>query len=329
MSRRTSFLSHRVLHWLLIASTLPFTWAADRASAQTVRLTGSYPSLGYFTAFTAFHDGDFQRALEAFQAAGRGGLRSSEGAWVDTICYRTMMGECYYRLGNIKSALEHYSAALKLFRLQPDWMLRVEWPAAIRPYTRSIRPPITWAAGTRPAQIGQIPDRFRILVGNLNNEDVVRRGGVLAPPEYQSINVYEVVRCTTLAMRRRYELMGPVCEFDPLTNELVATYDLRLTEPNHWSQAWINVQRGYALAAAGNFAEAETSFRASVVLGGQWDHPLTPMAILGLAQMAMEQDRLPEAGKLFIDASVAAAVFEQPELVEDALRYAQRHSLGP
>ncbi len=201
-------------------------------------------------------------------------------------------------------------------------MMRIEWPAAIRPYTRPIRPPVTWAAGTRPAQIGQIPDRFRILVGNLNNDAVLQRGGVLAPAEYQSINVHEVVRCTTLAMRRRYELMGPVCEFDPLTNELVATYDLRLTEPNHWSQAWINIQRGYALAAAGNFAEAETSLRAAVVLAGQWDHPLTPMALFGLGQMAMEQDRLPEAGKLFIDASVAAAVFEQPELVEDAMQYA-------
>ena len=323
-----------VYRWLLSVLIVCLS-GMSVVDAQITTARGSFPSLGYYSGFRPYYAGDFRRALDAFQSAGRSGLRTVDGAWVDAVCYRTMIGECHYRMGNLKMALEQYTAALQLFVLHQQWMGRVDWPPAIQPYTRALRPPVTWSSGARPLRLGDVPEKFPVLFGRLNNDDVIRQGGVYRPAELHTVNVHEIVRCTTLALRRRYELLGPIGEFDPLTEQLEAVFATRLTEANHWSQAWVNVQRGYALAGAGKFDEATQAFRASVLLGGQFDHPLTGLALYGLGEMALAQDAWAEAIPFYVDASAVAAAFEQPYLVEDALRratdaqLAQQQSMTP
>jgi hypothetical protein len=74
-----------------------------------------------------------------------------------------------------------------------------------------------------------------------------QHGGVVQPATLYSIQVQEIVRATTLAIRRRTELLGPTCRHDPLTSELVTVLSRRPGAPNHWSEAWIDVQLGLAL----------------------------------------------------------------------------------
>ena len=100
------------------------------ARAQTQR---SIPTVQYHAAFTDFYDGEYRDALKEFLAESRGGIKIGVTRWVDSICYETMAGECYYHMGHLDKALGHYTAALNLFVANSDWMIRVQFPPAIQP----------------------------------------------------------------------------------------------------------------------------------------------------------------------------------------------------
>src|SRR5262245_16673770 len=67
--------------------------------------TRMIPNPEYFSAFQTYYSGDYRSAIAAFQDAAKGGVRSTDGRWVDSICYHCMIGECYYQLGDLAQSL--------------------------------------------------------------------------------------------------------------------------------------------------------------------------------------------------------------------------------
>ena len=53
------------------------------------------------------------------------GSPSASGRWIDSICYLTMAGECYYHMGQFPEALTQYNNALTLYAAFYNWMMRV------------------------------------------------------------------------------------------------------------------------------------------------------------------------------------------------------------
>ncbi|HEX5104627.1 MAG TPA: hypothetical protein VFV87_12490, partial [Pirellulaceae bacterium] len=102
--------SPHVAFCVLMAGLLGGLFVACPASAQVITTTQrppqSAPHEGYFNCFGSFYEGDFLDAGRDFRDAGRGGIASTEGRWIDSICYYTMMGECYYQMGKMGDALD-------------------------------------------------------------------------------------------------------------------------------------------------------------------------------------------------------------------------------
>ena len=207
---------------------------------------------------------------------------------MDSICYSTMMGECYYQLGDLGRALEQYTAALNLFLAYPNWTLRIDFPPVVEPLLATLPRPITWGATTRGTTIGRFPDKYPVLQGRLDNADVLRRGGIIALPEYAQVNVHEIIRCTALAQRRRREILGVTCSQDPLTAALADTLGRR-APLNHWSQPWSDVLTGLAYASQGKSAQAVGELKKAVTIAGQFDHPLTATALIELGNLHFER----------------------------------------
>ena len=293
---------------------------AARSHGQTGTAGRSYPGQIYFQTFRAVAEGDFPAALKWFQSAARAGVRSTQGRWIDSICYYAMTGECFYQLGDYDHALQNYDAALQLYLAHSDWLRRVKFPTAIRPAQDAIRGRITWGPSRRASQLGQFPNNMQFLRGRLDNDRVLQQGGVVVAPEFVLVNVTEIVRCTALALRRRRELLGPICRHDALTPQLVDRFEGRIAPANHWSQAWVNVQRGLAQAGAERLEEATRNLQAAIVVGGQYDHPLTATALIELGKIAQAQGNIEQAAYYFFEATLAAAQFSQTLEVEEAFR---------
>lgn len=308
--------------WLLAFVLSGFAVAALPESTGADLDRRAVPPLTYYTAFGDYYDGEYRDALKRFQEEWRGAIKNVQTRWIDSICYHTMMGECYYQMGELDQALEQYTAALRLYLTFPDWMIRVQFPTTIRPdNTNAFRQP-TWGVSGRNAQLGQFPTSMLMGQGRIDNNAPFRQGGVVQAPILFSVNVQEIVRCTALAIRRRTELLGPVAQYDPITSDLIAELTRRPGPPNHWSQAWVEIPLALALIAGGKEAEALPLLNRSVVVAGQYDHPLTCVALFELGRMSLLRGNYPEAVKLFEEASYAAVAFDDYGMVEESLRNA-------
>jgi hypothetical protein len=298
--------------WLLFAVATP-------ASAQQARQQDlTVPRQEYFLALRGFYAGDYRESLGAFRNVANGGVRSTEGRWVDSICYHTMVGECYYHMGQAALALEQYEAALALAVQQREWMLRVQFPETIGPAASTAR--ATWGASSRRTVPGNFPETMGSFQGQLNNSNVVRSGGVVTQAQIYPLRVPEIVRCTGLSLYRRWELLGPVGAHSPVSKSIVTALSARKAPANHWSQVWIDAELGLAQAAAGKRAEAITHLSRAVVVGGQYDHPLTPLVLLALGKLHLEDNRLEPAANFFLEATLSAAQFDQPDVMDEAFR---------
>jgi len=288
-------------------------------AAQGDMESRAVPRPGYFAAMGFFYQGEYKKALDLFEVESRGAIKTTQSRWIDSICHYTMIGECYYHMGQLDKALEQYTAAVRLYVTFSDWMVRVQFPPTVRPGMSQTQVP--WGPSNRRAQLGQYPAKMHIGQGRINNNDVIKQGGVVQQALLYPIYAQEIVRCTTLAIRRRTELLGPLSQYDPLTGELVAAVSANPGLPNHWSQAWGDVQAGLALIADGKITEGQTMLSRGLVAAGQFDHPMTATALLELGRLAMIRGDYQDAIRYFHEASISAVYYPDFGVVEEAFRY--------
>ncbi|MCH2129140.1 MAG: CHAT domain-containing protein [Pirellulaceae bacterium] len=279
------------------------------------------PGPTYFAAFNEYQRGDYSDALQDFRRAARNGVFSSLGRWVDAICYHTMAGECYYHMGNLTQALDQYDTAIRIHLAQQGWLLRVRFPdrIAASPTRRS---DIQWGSSNRQSVVGRIPETMLSFQGRMDNENALRRGGVVAAPEMVPLRVSEILRCLALSIRRRNELMGPACRHDPLTGRLIQSLRGPQVPPNHWSEGWIDALLGLAYLGADQQEQATKHLQRAIVLDGQFDHPLTPCVLLELGKSATARDQLEMAAELLLEATYVGAYYYQADVVAEAFDHA-------
>jgi hypothetical protein len=198
-------------------------------------------------------------------------------------------------------------------------MLRVEFPAGIMPeQNRAVT--VTWGRSSRITTLGQFQDTYQSLQGRLDNQNVVAQGGVVANPQLLPVRVSEIVRCLALAISRRREIMGPVCEYDPLTVQLLDALSRRPAPPNSWSQCWVELNLGLALASANKVPQAISELTKSLIAAGQYDHPLTCVGLLELGKLAFQEGKYDPAITYFHEATISAAYFDRFDVMEEAFR---------
>ena len=227
------------------------------------------PTASYYRDFGTFYDGDYADALRAFQSESRSSIKSAQSRWIDSICYETMCGECYFQMGVFDKALQHYTNALELFKRFPDWMAKVQFAATIRVASTGARKVVPWGGTTRQSQLGLYPLSVGILQGQVEFSDLAQQGGgVVQQANLYPITPQEIVRCTTLALRRRAALLGPVSKYDSLTADLGNATAGAICPPNHWSQSWADLERGLALLAGGRETQATPYLQRAVLAAG-------------------------------------------------------------
>ena len=304
--------------------------SASTASAQRQRGDGfrdTIPSQAYYVGIESLYRGRYRDAQRIFNRALTGGIKTlgPDGPirWVDSICYHAMLGETFYQWGQPAEALEQFNYACNLFLQYPRWMLRVEFNAPPRPDAGLLRIAVPWGASQRQSTPGDFPPTFGVGQGRLDNSPQVQRGGVVMQPQIWPMNVIEVVRCTALAIRRRNEILGPLGPHDPISKSLVLALARGGAPPNHWSGAWVDIQRGLAHAGVGEIEQALNFLNRGTLVAGQFDHPLTGVALLEQGRLAIAAGNADAASNLLAEASFSAYLYEDPGVIDDAFRWAE------
>ncbi|MGH7135148.1 MAG: tetratricopeptide repeat protein, partial [Pirellulales bacterium] len=313
ISRPTCFAPYRSL---LVRGIVPLILVCGLCSNALGQGQVSIPSQPYFLALPAFYNGQYAATNQIMITCLQGAIKNPAvgGLWIDSICYQTLLGECAYHMGNHPVAQAHYEAALQLLISFNNWMLAVQFPAVVVPQALK---PIPWYLTTRPTVIGGYPPTMNIMqIGAAAVPNAVRIQPVLVP-----IYAQEIVRCSCLAIRRYGELLGPACPHSLTTKRLVQVLGQRPALPNHWSEAWVDTEYGLALAAAGQTEQArKTLAQAERAMG--FDHPFTGTVLLQSGLLDLQSGDYKAAHRNFLEASWAAANYNDFGVVEEALRYA-------
>jgi CHAT domain-containing protein len=296
---------------LLVAAAGAATLAPRAAADDTT------PSQAYYGTFGEYYQGEFSDALKGFRSEGRGAIKAGAQSWIDSICYHTMSGECYYQMGRYGEALEHYDSALNLYITFPEWMVPGEFQP-LRPKTVNRQPP--WGRSTRNARLGRVPDKTLIAMGAANLRPVGPNVGLAQPPQLFGLNAQEIVRCTCLALRRKRELMGPASAYDPLLAKVVTALAARPCPPNNWTEAWIDIELAMAYVAVGKDAQAVPLLERGLVAQGEFDHDLTCVGLLELGRIALSNADFAKASGYFEEASYSAFYYENAGVLEEAFR---------
>jgi CHAT domain-containing protein/tetratricopeptide (TPR) repeat protein len=297
-----------------LMSCILLLFVAASSAAQGLGAS-EIPSMRYYASIDGeYFDGEFERALETFNDERRGAIKKPGMLWLDSICYYSMMGECYYHMGQLEKALDCYTTAIQLYVQHNDWLILVDFQ---NPRPANLRP-CPWGTSSRGAKMGDFPRSMSIMQGEINVTAQIERGGLVQQAIKIPIHVSEIIRCTCLAIRRRTELLGPLSPEDPLTKDLVDVLSRRPGPPNHWSQAWIDVQLGLALIAAGKPTEAIPALNRAIVASGQYDHPLTPTVLVELGRLALDRGDYKTAIGYLNEAGISA-YFYDANIIEESL----------
>ncbi len=282
------------------------------------------PHSDYFRVrYGLLDDGQYVDAEKGFKSLWRGAFRGVDGRWIDSICHYTMIGEAQYRQGKTAEAMENFNQAALLFIRWRNYMLRVQFSDVTVSLHATQNRACPWGTSRRGAKPAHYQEKMSIADGQIDNSDVVRRGGVVRAPTYRVVVVPEVVRCTAWCLYRRWEILGPVCKYDPLTAQLTRAFQEALTPARHWSESWVMLEMGMTHANADQPNQAIETLNRSLLLGGKLDHGPAAIALLTLGRLHLEAGKLDEAANHFLEASIVAFQYPDMMVLEESLRYGQ------
>jgi len=294
---------------LLIA----FSFFGDRANAQ---LGSTVPKNIYYAAKRDLHAGNFRAAENGLLRAANSSIRIGNKRWIDSICPYSMLGELYYRQGKLAASLKMHEAALQVFLTNQDWLNRLQY-ARLAPSNDRIVNRITW--GARATAMAEFPDSMGSQEGTFDLQNSFQFGGVVAAPHLRSVDAVEVARCLATSLRRRAILLGDTCGVSPMSSKLSAAISRTTPPASHWVSSWVEVLYGFGQLNEGQRKNGIGHLAAGAV-AGNFDHPLTGIALLEIGRYHLLIEEYEIAMGHLLQASIAAARYRQPDIVEEAFR---------
>ncbi|TWT42739.1 CHAT domain-containing protein [Botrimarina hoheduenensis] len=318
--RCSAYLPFRALLALPILALL----AAVPLAAQTGR---AIPGAGYFAALDDLYAADYTRAERGFVSELRGGIKTTEARWIDSICYFTMLGETYFVQGAHAAALDQFDQAIDLFMANRAWLTTVQLNQPVREDLNLPRRMPAWARPLRAARYCDVPATFLATIGRIDNSQQAQQGGIIQAAQFWQLDAQELARCVAWSIYRRGELLGPLAPYDArqkAVSDLVARGGL--APATAWSNAWVNLWQGVAALSLESPKTALPHLQQATQMG-PFDHPLTGIALLAQGRLALEAQQA-VAPQLLHDAAMAGVAYEDYLVVAEAVRYAHQLQLS-
>ena len=257
------------------------------------------PNQRYYLPFRDFNQADYRSAGRSFRSGAGTTFRVGAQRFLDSICFWTMAAECHYHLGNYDEALVLYDQSLDLYLAYQAtrWQTRVQMPSLINADNQAFaRARINWGTPTRQAKIPRIPNSFNTLFGRLDANRVFEEGGTYDKAEIKQVGINEIMRCAALALHRRRMITGPTSNYDVFTVKLVNGLRGAGAGDGTLLGAYNGVLLGIAEASMDEWDRAARTLKNSLQFGPGMDHPLTPVALVELANTGVQTGNFAVAG---------------------------------
>ena len=299
--------------------------------SQTFSLPGdggrTVPSQTYDLAQRALAYGNFSGALELAQKEYKGCLKFGTERWIDSAAAAAIVGECLFETGRYREAVGFYNEAITHASSYGNWLQDIRFPN--QPLkARNDRPQQLWGPLPRNITRSDLPSRLTIRLGTSDPQNVLQGGGVLSAPIEYPVRPHEIMRSLAISLYRRADLLGPLAKDGRALENISSWLQQRPAPQNHFSQAWIDVCLGIVYWSEARNEQALPLLNRGSLLETQFDHSLTPWALLVAGRIAIDAGDFERATKVLEQATFAAAVQEDARALEEAFRWAANAHLA-
>ena len=301
--------------WALLFST----GLAQQNPLGAKSQTGNIIRPEYYTASDFFADGQTSQAAIVLETALSQSRMVSNQRGIDSVPPMVRLGECFLEQCDIGMALERYDAALQISLESSRWL------SLLKPQTGSMRPEarvrdVPWAVNTRGTQMGAYNEAWPIALGS-SDLLIETDAGKGVTGKMVSIDAMEILRSQAIALRRRYLLLGPLAKHNPKTNPFLKAFSFNVNGQSEAIQSAVNICRALAAIGTGERVASAQLLIQNLSVGNGLDHPLTAIALLALADLAIESNEILVAEERALEASIVAGRAGQMDHLAEAVEY--------
>jgi hypothetical protein len=247
-------------------------------------------------------------------------LRNQHG--IDAVPSLCRNGQALYHAGDLPAALSNLNAGLSLAYATRYWTAYInDIPTTLRPIELADGR-IAWVSEQRVSRLAVYPDAWPVAIGTqallVETQDPDRR--LALTYEMIWIDAIEMFYSQAMALRLRNELLGPLTEHYPLTAQLESMYSSIRSDMPEILQRCQNVCNAIAMRGLRRSEiQVRNLLEQNLTLDSGFDHPLTSIALLELANIAISQGNIKEAQLRAGQASLLAARLNQIDVLAESL----------
>jgi len=274
----------------------------------------------YYVASDYFANGQTSQAAVVYGTALSQSRSINNQAGIDSIPPLIRLGECFLEQCDIGLALERYDAALQITILHSQ-----RWTSLLKQSSSSIRPDtrvreVPWAANIRGPQMGTYNEEWPIELGS---NDILLESNAAqgVAGKMVAIDALEILRCQAIGLRRRYQLLGPLAKHNPLSAPLLNAFSVKYAGQSEAIQAAMNICRALAAIGTGDRVNSAKLIAQNVTVSNGLDHPLTAIALLALADLAIDSNDIDVAEERAMEATIVAGRAGQMDHLAEATEY--------
>lgn len=300
-----------LLPFVVVLGFLPTPMLALQNSTQV------FPRPEYYVARDLLRDGRTDKANDAFRIALRPFRLPVEQRGLESIASMVMLGECYYHQGDLATALDLYESALLVSIRSPAWLGRLKpLPNGAEKFDATPKTG-NWLTSQRKTKLANIPRLWQIASGPAGI--AILPGGERPPAgTLFSLDAIEILRAQAIALHRRWEILGPLASETPLTREIQQGFALTFQQLDPALLAGLATCQALADLPIEPRDKIIAKLQNVITLAGSLDHPLTPINLMVQGELAAQQGALPLALTLYGETTLAAAHWDQLDLIADA-----------
>jgi len=273
----------------------------------------------YYASIDFYEDAQTSQAFEGFQQALAQSRQVNGERGIDSIPPLVMMGECLLTQGDIGAALDKFESALAISIQCSGWISLMSNPVP-NDRVESKGKDVTWgASNSRNATFLSYSDPWSIALGSTDLL-LERQSGRGVEGKLVPIDATEILRCQAIALRRRLQLMGGLVEHNPVTPLLAQVFVVPNAPQMHEPvRVGLSICSTLARSPTANRSTTAMALKKNLTLSSGHDHALTSIALLSLADMAIDSNEMLSAEEFALEASLSAAKAEQADHVDEAL----------
>jgi CHAT domain len=279
---------------------------------------GDLPTDRYYAARDMLRIGDIFDAATGFREVLTLAKKNGRDGWIDSVPSMVQLAECHYHQGEIAKALELYDGALSLILQYPNWLDQFNLGENVVSISEPGLKGVNWFKLTTPSTTLAMPPGVQMRA-DFAQARTDQQGNLIAPMQVTArLDATEVLRTIGVALLRRWQLLGPLNRYSPMTGRMIDYFNRNTNQTQPWAQAsWLTL-RGLANLSLDDQLAIQ-QLQNSTYINNKNDYYLTPLALFAQAESAARKGQYQTAILLLQDASVLAAQQVQYDLLSEIL----------